>query len=763
MRMGVPAKPTLKLAQARKLGELLGGRAGRYRLVCEICSLFPGSRHDAGWTAGMLDVAGAPTPIGFIAKGVGGLQVGRVVEIEGYWDQHSGYGTQFVVDACRRSELPRAGKALMRYLAANVPSLAERRSEALVAVFGDEVLARLLGDPDCVKRVFPGKVGEHVALGVRAWARDLGSERWCVDVAPKLMVAADITYPMARRIVSYFNSAEVADIFARRDPYRLLDVPDLGWTSADVIARALGVASDAEERLEAALRWAMQAQQRAGHTATTREQLITTAGPLVPGHEAGLTGALGRSVLYCELIEDGPRLYTPEAIQTEWHITNLLAELLSRQYALTADQALRVSAVVRRNRLTTEQGGAVRMALQHGVAVLTGGPGTGKTYTLRSVIAAAQAIGLSVRITTPTGKAAARAAEMAKLAATTVHKLLGGSPGSLSDRCDLGVGLLILEEASMLDAEVMAWLAKNITPTDSFCLFIVGDDNQLPSVGHGKVLTDLLASGVVPATRLTQLQRQAVDSRIAVQAHRLLRRQSLLPGNTHDWTYVELPESAAAAQEIVLRAVQRVVREERTSLLRHDQPFDPCRDLQVLTPRRSRDLGVDALNERLRGVLNGRGTEGPWIASGQRVRVHDRVICIQNDYSIGTDGLMNGEQGIVEAIDGDTLRLLLDDGRRIVTRGVQNYNLSLAFATTVHRSQGSEYPVVVVVYHTSHYPLVDLRLLYTAITRAKARVVLCADPRALVMTTEGVGMVARCTGLTERLREAAARRNAAVA
>ena len=124
---------------------------------------------------------------------------------------------------------------------------------------------------------------------------------------------------------------------------------------------------------------------------------------------------------------------------------------------------------------------------------------------------------------------------------------------------------------------------------------------------------------------------------------------------------------------------------------------------------------------------------------------------------------MNGEQGIVEAIDGDTLRLLLDDGRRIVTRGVQNYNLSLAFATTVHRSQGSEYPVVVVVYHTSHYPLVDLRLLYTAITRAKARVVLCADPRALVMTTEGVGMVARCTGLTERLREAAARRNAAVA
>jgi exodeoxyribonuclease V alpha subunit len=304
----------------------------------------------------------------------------------------------------------------------------------------------------------------------------------------------------------------------------------------------------------------------------------------------------------------------------------------------------------------------------------------------------------------------------------------------------------------MIDAEVAAWLAKNIRPGPDFRLLVVGDEHQLPSVGHGRVLADLLAADVISVSRLTIVQRQATGSRIVQQAHRILERQPLLVGDTHDWTVVPLPGEAEAAQAVVIRAVRRVLREEATSILPRDRAFDARRDLQVLTPRVGGALGVEALNEKLRELVNPGAGDGPWVAGGQRVREGDRVTCIHNDYTVEPDGLMNGEQGVVRAVEGDALRLLLDDGREVRTRGVQNKSVALAFAATVHRAQGSEYPVVLLVYHRSHAPLLDQRVLYTGVTRAKQRVILCADPEALRVSAATGAALERCSGLAARIR-----------
>ena len=204
----------------------------------------------------------------------------------------------------------------------------------------------------------------------------------------------------------------------------------------------------------------------------------------------------------------------------------------------------------------------------------------------------------------------------------------------------------------------------------------------------------------------------------------------------------------------MITAVRRVIRDESASILRRESPFDATRHLQVLTPRNGGPLGVEALNAALRPVLNRNTTDGPWIAGAQRARVGDRVTCIENDYTVEPEGVMNGEQGIVTAIDGDTLHLLLDDGRRVATRGVQHKSLALAFAAAVHRAQGSEYPVVVLVYHRAHGALLDQRLLYTAVTRAREHLVLCTDDGAVAESAAQDAARHRISGLAERIRRA---------
>lgn len=742
----------LSLAQARRLGSALAQEAGAHLLTGEVASLAAATRPDGSWAAGTLLVR--DQRVGFVAREVPGLQVGRTVTVEGRWEHHPEYGVQLDIRHCRKSSLPSERQAVVRYLAANVGGLGARRAEALAMTFGEEdLLSRLAADPEMVRQVLPRAASEKAVLGLRQWARDLSSERWCVDLVPKLMAAADVGYALARRVVSYFDAPEVADLIARRDTYRLLEVPGFGWKRADSIARALGVPVDAPERYEAAV---LAAHDRTtsgeGHTGVPISLLVDRACRLAGGtqHSHGVRQGVLAALQACDLVRDGDLLSRPRQIERDWIIADLVVSLAVRTYVLRSDERRAVERVIADARLTAEQGEAVRLLATRGLSVLTGGPGTGKTHTLRAVLDAAAALSLEVTVAAPTGKAATRAAEMTRRSAMTVHRLLGGAPGSMRERGPLTGGVVVVEEASMVDAEVMAWLAQNIRPGGDFRLLIVGDENQLPSVGAGRVLADLLVSGRIPTTRLSVVQRQAAGSRIVVQAHRILAGEALLEEETHDWTHTMIASDAVEAQGDVIRTVRRVIAQERGSLLRAG-PFDPRRALQVLTPRVSGPLGVTELNRVLRSLLNPAGVQGPWISGGERVAVNDRVTCIANDYTVKPDGLMNGEQGVVVEIQGDAVQIALDDGRTVMTRGVQNANLALAFASTVHRSQGSEYPVVVFVYHSAHEPLLDQRVLYTAITRAKDRVVLCTDGDALQRSRQRGRTLTRHSALGRRL------------
>lgn len=742
------------MSQTRGFRTLPHRGSGRRIISGEVLSVNPASAEDGSWTLGAIREDARSEPLTFLSKGVGGLLTGRIIRAEGFWERHPKYGEQFLIESCISSELPRERAALVRYLAANVAGLGRRRSERLVAEFSETVLARIRQEPDSVKRVFPGGVGARIALGVRQWLARENDEQWSIDVAPRLMAAGDINYPLAKRIISYFSSAEVADLITRRDPYRLLEVPGIGWRRTDAIARSMGIAPDADARLEAAVHYAYQEELRRGNSAAVRSRLISAASLLAPGLRKEISRAIARCTVYCELVRSGGAIFRPEVLEMEWSVADLVNQLLRRRFKLEENAADKIQAIVNNERLNEAQKKAVWTAFREGVSIVTGGPGTGKTHILRALSNASRALGLDFQVAAPTGKAAVRAAELCNAESKTIHRLLGGPPDSVRQGGPIKSGILVIEESSMVDLALMSWLAKNTMPDDSFRLVLVGDSNQLPPVNHGKILEDLILSGKVPTTELTVIQRQSAGSSIIVQAHRVLNRQPLDEEEKIDWRFVELPEDAHKAQAIFLRAVMRVIQEEYQSILRRTQsvPFNPIRDLQVLSPRNSGPLGVAELNSLLREQLNRSSTVGPWIGGGERIRVGDRVVCTQNDYTVSNRGLMNGEQGAVLRVSSDSTMVRLDDSQVIETRGVQNSNLQLAFCMSVHRSQGSEYPVVVVAYHSSHRPLLDRRLLYTAVTRSKARVVLCADRKALEMTTSfGKSQSGRVTRLASRI------------
>jgi len=736
-----------------------GAEAGKRRMTGEVLSLRHGKWGEEPWLSGSMSVGDEKQRVGFVARGVGGFEIGRLMEVEGYWDLHDEFGLQFHVEVVTGSVPPKERRALARYLAANLPGVGMKGAEKLVSVLGQEVLGRLRADPSVVRGIIGGRRGGTAAAGAETWIQRTESESWSTDVAPRLMAEADVTYGAARRICEFFGSAGAADIVVRRTPYDLLEIPGFGWNKVEKIGRAMGVERGAENRARGALLWSMDRARTRGHSAAPRSLLLSAASKLSGISIKELSRVLARLAEEGVLQRANGFLYRDDVLLQEMDLATTIRWFWSVGPLLSDEDAAKIESVIKKSGLTSEQADAVRMALRESVSVLTGRPGTGKTTTLREIVRAAEQIGLQVRVVAPTGKAASRASEVTGARAFTVHKMLGGNPGDERESGPISRGILIVDEASMLDLETAAWLAINIAPGPDFRLLIVGDENQLPSVGHGQVLDDLLSSGGIPHITLTRILRQAEQSTIALQAHRLLDGHSLDLDEAFDFRFVELPEDPVLAQTVVLDAVRAATQEETTSVVRaaEGNRFDPLLHLQVLTPRNTGPLGTFDLNPLLGRWLNPRPEPGALIAHGQAARLGDRVICIQNDYSVGEDGVFNGEQGVVVDVGGGAIRLRMDDGRELETRGIQNGLFTLAFAVTVHKSQGSEYPVAVVVFHSSQSPLLERRVLYTAITRAKERLVLCADRAALRVASRALGEgTYRHTGLRRILERGVA-------
>jgi exodeoxyribonuclease V alpha subunit len=524
-----------------------------------------------------------------------------------------------------------------------------------------------------------------------------------------------------------------------KTPYRLArEVWGIGFKTADTIARAVGVASDAPERIQAGVLHALGVAADLGHTLLPEGDLLVQAADLLAVEASRVKQALGvlrntGEVVAAAGVDATARLYAlaPFA-RAETGLASRLQTLAAVGSRARAAQLFsRVSwaaacgwlAERHGLRLAPEQEAGVQMVLTCPVSILTGGPGTGKTHTLRAIMAMALAKGLRCVLAAPTGRAAKRMTEASGHPAGTLHRILELRPGGQAGRGPehpLSADLVIVDETSMLDVLLANQLVKALAPGTH--LLLVGDPDQLPSVGAGDVLAGLLRSGRFPVTRLTRLFRQGAGSGIARNAQRILTGE--LPhfgGDSADCFFLAAEDPTAAAQLVVDLVAQR---------LPARYGFGPS-DVQVLVPMHRGDAGVGALNLRLQEALNPSHEGTPEARAGGRAyRPRDRVLQLRNDYELQ---IFNGDLGTVQAIDpvAQELLLLLDDGREVRYPFANLFALTHAYAISVHKSQGAEFPAVVMPVLTSHAVMLGRTLLYTAITRARQLVVLVGQPRAL--------------------------------
>lgn len=676
------------------------------------------------------------------------LAEGLRVRLEGSWMLHKQHGRQFRFETL--SVLPPLSeKGLIRYLSSDAfngigPTLAQRIVEAL----GTSALTKIREDPgqlDQVKGLRPDVKADLVAaVSAKLDSQESLAFLYSVGLGPQ----------QARRILAALG--EDAENQLRANPYLLArGIRGIGFGIADRVAKGLGVADDAPVRLQAALLHCLREAAGKGHALRNAEALIEETSAMLSlsrAREAWLEdlrvlSLAGELVLDAEVREGQELIYLPENHTSECRLArNLLGLLRTAPVRALADaQALAEAEARSEFELHPTQRSAVLGLLSEPVALLTGGPGVGKTTIVRLVVELAERAGLRVSLASPTGRAAKRLSEATGRDASTVHRLLGWEPGAgrfqHHDKQPIEADLVVVDEISMLDLILAHHLVKALQPPTR--LILVGDPNQLPSVAAGNVLADLLDSGCVPAFRLTEIYRQSAHSLIVTNAHRILNGQMPeLPAAGDapaDFYFFGAEEDEATAERLVEVVTKRIP--ARFGL-------DWMRDVQVLSPMYKGASGVDALNARLREAQGIGGREISW--RERTWREGDRVIHVRNDYE---KGIFNGDMGRIESIDADGEGLSVRFPERLVRYTKDEFiDIQPAFAITVHRSQGGEFPCVVIPLVTRHSSMLQRHLLYTAITRAKQLVVLVGSKRALQRCIENAEVNQRESALADRLR-----------
>ncbi len=555
----------------------------------------------------------------------------------------------------------------------------------------------------------------------------------------------------AARIFRTYGSDAIALI--SENPYRLArDIRGIGFVTADRMAEKLGIARDALIRIRSGVRHTLAQALDEGHCALPRDELVPRAVALLGVDEALVGVALDRELAEGELVADtidqAACVFLAGLHAAERGIADRLLGLArAPRPAWPSIDAARATPWVESRlgvTLAESQRAALAVALAHRLVVITGGPGVGKTTLLRAILRVLTAKGVRPALCAPTGRAARRLGEATGLEAKTVHRLLEVDPRSGGFRRDerqpLDCDLVVVDEMSMVDVPLMHALVRAVPPRAG--LLLVGDVDQLPSVGPGQVLADVIGSGVARVVRLTEVFRQAAQSRIVVSAHRINRGElpELEGGDgPSDFYFVDVEDPDEAARRVLQIVKQRIP--QRFGL-------DPVRDVQVLCPMNRGGLGARTLNAELQRLLNPPGAIrlerfGWTFAPG------DKVMQIENDYD---KDVYNGDLGLIRSIDVEQGDLVVDfDGRLVTYEAGELDRLALAYATTIHKSQGSEYPAVVVPLTTQHYPMLQRNLVYTAITRGRRLVVVVGQRKALAMAVKGRPQRRRWSKLRERL------------
>jgi exodeoxyribonuclease V alpha subunit len=690
-----------------------------------------------------------------------GAQPGERLRLRGRWTSHPQYGRQFQVEAYD-TVLPATIQGIRRYLGSGlIKGIGPRMAERIVDHFGPATLQVIEQTPARLIDV-PGLGPKRTAMITAAWA-----EQQAIKEVMVFLQGVGVSTSLGVRIYKTYRDQAIEVV--RREPYRLAgDVWGIGFKTADQIARSLGIPHDSPQRVKAGLQFALSQATEDGHCYLPETELVAAATELL-----GVEAELAERCLEELIAEVGvvaeplPAVASPDAAaqagRAIWLVpfhraeATLAAGLLRLLDApvdrLAWSQAVDWTAALDwlRQRtgvtLVPEQEAAVRLALTQRVAVLTGGPGCGKSYTVRAIVALARAKHAKVMLAAPTGRAAKRLAELAGLEAATLHRLLQLRPGgdAAFDRDHpLDADLVVVDEASMLDVLLANKLVKAIPPGAH--LLLVGDVDQLPSVGAGEVLRDLLAAETLPRVRLTHVFRQAQRSGVVTNAHRINAGHPPVTQGLVDFFLFTADDPEQAADLVVDIVANRLPR--RFGL-------DPTREVQVLCPMHRGPAGAGALNERLQAALTPAREGLPERRFGGRVyRVGDKVMQLRNNYDKGTAGVFNGSVGVVTglSLEDQELRVLLDEDEEVGYGFEELDELTHAYAVSIHRSQGSEYPCVVVPVTTSAWLMLQRNLLYTAVTRAKRLVVLVGSWRALAKAVRTQGAGRRYTALAERLR-----------
>ncbi|WP_371647230.1 SF1B family DNA helicase RecD2 [Streptomyces mirabilis] len=728
------------------------------------------ANEENGYTVARVDTGRGAGDLLTVVGALLGAQVGESLRMEGRWGSHPQYGKQFTVENYT-TVLPATVQGIRRYLGSGlVKGIGPIFADRITQHFGLDTLQIIEEEPKRLIEV-PGLGPKRTKKIADAW-----EEQKAIKEVMLFLQTVEVSTSIAVRIYKKYGDASISVV--KNQPYRLAaDVWGIGFLTADKIAQSVGIPHDSPERVKAGLQYALSQSADQGHCFLPEEQLIADAVKLLqvdtglvieclaelaePTQDEDEPGGVREPGVVREKVpgpDGGPDTVTAVYL-IPFHRAELsLSAQLLRLLRTTEDRMPGFHDVAWDKALTWLKGRtgaelapgqeeAVRLALTKKVAVLTGGPGCGKSFTVRSIVELARAKRAKVVLAAPTGRAAKRLAELTGADASTVHRLLelkpGGDAAYDKDR-PLDADLVVVDEASMLDLLLANKLVKAVPPGAH--LLFVGDVDQLPSVGAGEVLRDLLADGSpIPSVRLTQVFRQAQQSGVVTNAHRINSGQHPVTDGMKDFFLFVEDETEEAGRLTVDVAARRIP--ARFGL-------DPRRDIQVLAPMHRGPAGAGTLNGLLQQAITPGRPDLPEKRFGGRVfRVGDKVTQIRNNYEKGENGVFNGTVGVVTSLDSEEQRLtvLTDEDEEVPYDFDELDELAHAYAVTIHRSQGSEYPAVVIPVTTGAWMMLQRNLLYTAVTRAKKLVVLVGSRKAIGQAVRTVSAGRRHTSLDHRL------------
>jgi len=711
---------------------------------------------DSGYTVARLKAPGARDLVTIVGR-FPDIHAGQSLRLVGYWRDHAKYGQQFQVVQAQETK-PATLTGLEKYLGSGlIKGIGPVTARRIVAHFGLETLEIIEQSCSRLSEV-PGIAQKRVAMIEHAWAAQKA-----IKEVMLFLQSHGVSTTYAVKVYKQYGDQAI-DVVSK-NPYQLAaDIYGIGFITADTIARNLGIAPDSDFRYQAGILHVLNLASEEGHCFLPVPTLVEEAtkrlalpdAPVDPTRIEALVASMaqGQQLIveqgYGDLA-DQQICYAPAFYHTEVALSKRLARFVHRPVEV---DLLRVGRWIdafthkRDIQLSAEQRRAVELAASSRILVLTGGPGCGKTFTTRAIVSLWRAMGKSILLAAPTGRAAQRLAELTGVEAKTIHRMLAFDPGRMQFRHDedhpLEAQAFVVDETSMLDLFLAHSLFKAIPPEAQ--VLLVGDIDQLPSVGPGMVLRDLIASGQIPVVRLTEIFRQAAESHIVTNAHRINAGQfpRLTPTTRFaesDCLWLEAAEPEPGAEGMV-----HLVNDY---LPKHG--IDPVKEVQVLCPTTRGAVGTRQLNTMLQQVLNPRVSGKTELARGASVlRVGDRVIQQVNDY---TREVFNGDLGTITRIDLEEQEVVVQFAEREVRYDYADLSeLALAWAVTVHKSQGSEYPVVILALFMQHYVLLSRNLLYTGLTRAKQLAILVGPTKAIGLAIKRVTDRQRYTALADRLK-----------